>query len=486
MESGARRCPGCKRAACDGCGIYLKLNTNKQARVQFPEGFIAEQREGLGLSFDVGTTSLAGMLWDLKEGALLDVEARANPQAVLGADVVSRVQAATQQEEALKRMQKLVIQMLDEMALAMATRALGQGDQSLDDDVGRQGARGKGCPEKVVIAGNTAMCEILMGMKPTGLSKAPFTPEYAENIRRKGECFGFQFLKRADVTVLPPIGGFVGADALAVQKFVGCKEKEKAILTIDIGTNGEILLQCREGKYACSVAAGPALEGGAVGQGMRAVAGAIDKVLVGGRFPVQDIICRVIGGGEPVGICGSGLVDALAALYRSGVLDSTGYMRSAREAKASGVPERICQRIKEGEEGRRFLLTDKAHPVYLLSGDVRQVQLAISAIRTGTEILLKKAGICKEKLDAVYLAGAFGSYIGIESGMAIGLFPSMPEGKIVQAGNLAGVGAAMALLSEKTMLEMEEEKGGFIHVELADEEGFGEFFLKYMNFPSQG
>lgn len=200
---------------------------------------------------------------------------------------------------------------------------------------------------------------------------------------------------------------------------------------------------------------------------------------------MQDVVCRVIGGAKPKGICGSGLVDALAVLYREGILDSSGYMRSPREAKACRAPERLCRRIRDEEGERRFLLTDEKNPVYLKAEDVRQLQLSVSAIRSGMEILLKKAGVRAEQLDGIYLAGAFGSYIGIESGIAIGLFPDVPGERIIQAGNLAGTGAAMALLSSQALREMEEESWGFEHVELAREEAFEELFLTHMNFPEK-
>lgn len=211
-------------------------------------------------------------------------------------------------------------------------------------------------------------------------------------------------------------------------------------------------------------------------------------VSLAGSFPVQDIAVRVIQGGRSLGICGSGLVDALALLYRIGVLDHTGYMRSTQEAEKAGVPRRICGRIldeaKDGGE-RRFLLTDSSQPVYLTMGDVRQLQLSISAIRSGMETLLKKAGCQVEELDYVYLAGAFGSYIGIESGIQTGLFPDIDRKKFVQAGNLAGTGAAMALLSKKMQEQTGKEKEQIVHVELAGEPVFQELFLEHMNFPLQ-
>ena len=460
------KCPGCRRTVCDGCGIYRKLNTNKQVRIRFPKGFKVQPGEGLGISFDVGTTTLAGMLWDLEKGTLLEAETGANPQAVFGADVISRIQAAAGNREDLGKMQKLLVEKLDEMASEMMERLAGSGTL-----------------RRVTVAGNTAMSEILLGIPPLQLSKAPFLPDYENTVYLKGSALGFHFLGETDIMVLPPIGGYVGADALAVHGYVSMEEKEGRILSIDIGTNGEILLQCDGKRFACSTAAGPALEGGAVSQGMRAVRGAVDMVSLTGRFPMEDLTSRVIGGGAGRGICGSGLVDSLAWLYRTKDIDHTGYMRKAGEARESGVPGRIAGRIRQEDGGCKFLLTDSRDPVYLTAGDVRQLQLSVSAIRSGAETLLEKAGLKAKQLDRIYLAGAFGSYIGIESGLAIGLFPHVPKEKIYQAGNLAGIGAAMALLSGEALQYMEEERKRFTHVELAGEETFKELFLAHMNFP---
>lgn len=473
MESTGKRCPGCRRESCAGCGIFQKLNTNKQLRVHFPESFRIEPEEGLGISFDVGTTTLAGMLWDLVDGRLLDAETAANPQAAFGADVISRIQAANESKENLAKMQRLLVEKLDELAQRMLDRSFSE--KAAKED-------GKGKVKRAVAAGNTAMCEILLGITPKGLSKAPFTPDYKEEIRLKGDKLGFLVLKDTELVILPPIGGYVGADALAVQCYVNYIKEAGPVLAVDIGTNGEILLQKGKEKYACSAAAGPALEGGTVSCGMRAAKGAVDMVSLTGRFPMTDIGCRVIGGGKPTGICGSGLVEALAVLYKCGVLDGSGYMRSWEEAKKAGTPERICRRIRTEGEERAFLLTDENNPVYLRQEDVRHLQLAVGAIRAGMEILLKKADISVQELERIYLAGAFGCYLSLESSIAIGLLPDVPE-KILQAGNLAGTGAAMALLSPETARKMARESKDFVHVELAGEEEFRELFLIHMNFP---
>ncbi|MCM1135981.1 MAG: ASKHA domain-containing protein [Clostridium sp.] len=489
-----KRCPGCKRASCDGCGIYekkaaetgssseqidlKKLNTNKRDMVWFPKGFAPEPGEGLGISFDVGTTTLAGMLWNLETGLLLEAETAANPQAIFGADVVSRIRKA-EDEDKLERMRALLVEKLDAMALAMAERAE-ESKAVIYKESSKKEERG--FIRRVTLVGNTAMCEILLGIRPEGLLRAPFTPDYRETVRIKGRKAGFRFLRDAEIIALPPIEGFVGADALAVYGYIVQQEKGKCVLAVDIGTNGEILLQCGEKKYACSAAAGPALEGGAVSQGMRAAKGAIDRVSLSGRFPMEDIVCHTVMGGPPAGICGSGLVDALAALLQAGVLEESGYMRKSREAKAAGAPERLCRRIKTGPHGQKFLLTDENYPIYLTGDGVRQLQLAIGAIRSGIEVLLKKAGQRVEELDKIYLAGAFGCYIGTKSAMAVGLLPEISEEKLLQAGNLAGVGAAMALLSPKALERMEAERKGFVHVELAEEEDFEKIFLANLNF----
>ena len=511
METVRNRCPGCRRVSCDGCGIYQKktapgggeiylnkLNTNKQIREEFPEGFEMEPGEGIGISFDVGTTTLAGMLWDLKGGILLGAETAANPQAIFGADVISRIRAVDE-EEALKKMQSLLVEKLDGMAESLAGKcaqaSVGQSPpQSAGERKAAEALAGKAkqpyseaAIRRAVFVGNTAMCEILLGIKPEGLSGAPFVPDYEKTVAIKGRRLGFRFLENTDIIVLPPIGGYVGSDALAVYGCVSRQEPGGRILAVDIGTNGEILLQCGEENgnrigYACSAAAGPALEGGAVSQGMRAAEGAIDRVSISGSFPMQDIVCHVLGETPPAGICGSGLVDALAALLKTGVLDDTGYMRSPGEARLAGVPGRICRRIRAGAAGWKFLLTEEAHPVYLTAEDVRQLQLAVSALRSGMEILLKKAGFRAKELDRIYLAGAFGCYIRKESALSAGLLPKVSEEKVVQAGNLAGVGSAMALLSRPALERMERECGKLAHVELAEEEEFKEKFLKHLNF----
>ena len=215
---------------------------------------------------------------------------------------------------------------------------------------------------------------------------------------------------------------------------------------------------------------------------MGAAPGAIEEVRLLGRFPRQDIYCRVIGDSEPCGICGSGLADALSVLLELKVLDDTGYLLSSQEARKTGVPELICRRISSLQGENRFLLTDSKAPVYLTAGDIRQLQLAKGAIRAAMEILLEKACVTGEEINRIYLAGAFGSYIKKESAVGIGLLPDIPVDKITHTGNCAGTGALMALLNPDVIRDMEKYAVEIFHVELADEEKFQELFMRFLAF----
>lgn len=453
------KCAGCRKAGCNGCSLYDQINTGKNAVSVFPADFVHDQGRGLGMAFDVGTTTIAGMLWDLDNGVQLTAGTRINPGRYAGSDVISRMTFVRERAGEREKMQRLMVAALDNMAREMSD----------------------GCSERisrVVIAGNTVMCELLLLESLEGLVKAPFCKDYEGNRNCPGKDLRFSYLGEAEILVLPAVEGFVGADALAVQHCIKHLDGRKNVMAVDIGTNGEILLFGKEQTYACSAAAGPALEGAAVLCGMGASEGAISQVQLGGSFPRENIFCSVIGGKEPKGICGSGLVDALALLRKIGVADETGYLRTAAEARRAGVREQFCRRIEVKEGENRFLLTDEANPVFLTAGDIRQLQLAKGAIRSGIEILLEKEQIAADELSHIYIAGSFGSFIRKESAVEIGLLPRIPLDRISHIGNCAGVGASMALLSQKTVREMGQDAKTIRHVELADEDRFQACFLE--------
>lgn len=471
------RCAGCRKENCDGCSLNpgKRISSIKDKALSFPRNFKIEEGEGYGIAFDVGTTTVAGMLADLKSGEVLAAKTCVNPQRIAGSDVVSRIVYCREKEENRRRLQNLVAEKLDELAFELC-RQVEEGRQI--PDVPQE----KVTVDRVTIVGNTVMCELLLGLDLKGLAKAPFHKEYCGSVTVKGSDLSFVFLKNAEVIVLPSVEGYVGADALAVYTYIRQEDPGENILAVDIGTNGEILLIGKEQTYACSTAAGPALEGASVTQGMGAAPGAIEEVGILGRFPRQDIYCRVIGDSEPKGICGSGLVDVLSVLRQLKVIDDTGYLPGCLEARKTGVPEQICRRLSTLQGENRFLLTDSNTPVYLTAGDIRQLQLAKGAIRAGIEILLRKAKITEDEISRIYLAGAFGSYIKKESAVKIGLLPDIPEDKITHTGNCAGTGALMALLNPDLIRNMEKYAEEMIHVELADEERFQELFMRFLAF----
>lgn len=433
----------------------------------FPPGFVVQPKKGLGIAFDVGTTTVAGALWNLENGQRLAVESCINPQRHMGSDVVSRMVYSRRGKIHEQEIRKILVKAMDEMAQRLA-QAAQQPEESVT---------------QVTIAGNTAMGEILFGIDLEGLMAAPFHKEYQGCMLRKGKEMGFTFLGSAEMILLPAIEGFVGADALCVYTWVKKSDSGSNVLAVDIGTNGEMILIGEYETYACSTAAGPALEGAAVSQGMGAAPGAIEEVGIVGSFPRQDIHCKTIGDATPIGICGSGLVDALAVLRRLNVIDETGYLKSREEAAGTGVPLAVCQRLDTAEGENRILLTNEESPIYLNAGDVRQLQLAKAAIRAGIQILLEKAGIDESQISRLYLAGAFGSYIKVKSALATGLLPPLPAERIISVGNCAGMGAAMALLSGELRKEMETVSNAIHHVELSQELSFQNVFLEFMGIP---
>lgn len=472
------RCAGCRKENCDGCSLNpgKRISSVKDKTLSFPRNFEIEEGEGYGIAFDVGTTTVAGMLADLKSGEVLAAKTCVNPQRIAGSDVVSRIVYCREKEENRKRLQMLMVKKLDELARELCLQAAEEAWQK--KDASSENVR----VDRVTVVGNTVMCELLLGLDLKGLAKAPFHKEYHGSVTVKGSDLSFDYLGNAEVIVLPSVEGYVGADALAVYTYIKQDDSAGNILAVDIGTNSEIVLIGKEKTYACSAAAGPALEGASVTQGMGAASGAIEKVGLLGRFPRQDICCSVIGDGEPKGICGSGLVDALCVLRQLKVIDDTGYLFSCQEARKAGVPEQICRRISTFRGENRILLTDNESPVYLTAGDIRQLQLAKGAIRAGMEILLGKAGITGGEISRIYLAGAFGSYIKKESAVRIGLLPHVQEEKITQTGNCAGTGALMALMNQDVIRDMERSAEKIIHVELADEKRFQELFMGFLAF----
>lgn len=385
-------------------------------------------KPGLGVAVDVGTTTLAAQLIELASGAVLGVETDLNPQSAWGADVMSRIRATFAGTDLTTPIRAVVGRMIERLA----------------------SGREQGIAE-VILVGNTVMHHLFSELDVEPLAHAPFRPPHLEEQCFGPEQLGWNLPSSCRIRFARSLGGFVGSDILAGIVAVGIARSEALIGLIDLGTNGEIVIGNHQRLVCASTAAGPAFEAGCIRMGMRAVAGAIAHVAcVNGKMHAQ-----VIGGVAPTGICGSGIVDAVAAALETGAILPSG-------------------RIAQGAKG-----VTVAAPVVLYQADIRELQLAKGAIACGFTLLLKTLGASIADVCALHLAGAFGNYVQIRSAHAIGLI-HVPESLVHAAGNTALRGARMLLLArEEPALPPVE------HVSLAEHPAFQDEFAACMAFPAR-
>jgi len=409
-----------------------------------------------GVAVDVGTTTLAGYLFDLSSGKQLGVAAAQNPQARFGADVISRIRHVDEKgEQGLKELQTLVLNTVKELIAKIACRT------GIDT----------GAIYKATIVGNPTMLHLLLGINPSAIGQSPYIPVFCSGFSFPASEINLSISPLANVDILPAISAYVGADILAGMLTVNMGGKASIELLLDIGTNGEIVLAVGDKLFVCSTAAGPAFEGGSISQGMSALDGALDRV----QIQDHELTCSVIGSKNAIGICGSGLLDAVAVLRRIGLIDASGRLRKTEHPLSS--------RIEEKGSKTRFLLANEKVPVYLAQRDIREFQLAKGAIRSGIEILMEQADVRKEELERVYIGGAFGSSLRAESLLRVGLLPPIPPDRIVSIGNCAGQGAKLALLDQKSNQKLEKLIEQTEYVELSSSNAFNQLFVKHMHFP---
>jgi uncharacterized 2Fe-2S/4Fe-4S cluster protein (DUF4445 family) len=416
-----------------------------------------------GIALDVGTTTVAGALMDLGSGEQLAVASRLNAQSARGADIMSRINFCASTTEGLQELNHLV---------------MGTVNGIVEELCAESGVSPNDIWEAVVV-GNTTMAHLFLGVSPQHLGHMPYTPVFRQPPRVDAGQLGLKINRHADVHLLPCIGGFVGADSVGVILSRDMQRSDRIRMAVDIGTNGEILLGSSERLLASSTAAGPALEGAEVSCGIRAVAGAIERVEVENG----ELAFKVIGNKEPVGVCGSGLVDLVAALVRNGVIDCGGRLL-APEDMSGQVRDRFGKRIVCKPEGNEFIIYgDSGRELRLTQGDVRKIQLAKGAIRAGIEMLKDELGVANEDIEVVFIAGAFGNYISKRSAVAIGLLPPFPLERIKPVGNAAGAGAKLALLSRRERREAAEIAKKTAHVELGGRSAFQDAFAEAIGFP---
>lgn len=406
----------------------------------------------LGLAFDLGTTKIAGYVVDLATGVTLAAKGTMNPQIAYGEDVITRLTRVRTAPAEAERMQELVVQAMNDLAVGMLAEI---------------GAISGELLEATVVA-NTAMHHLFLGLPTEQLLMAPYIPAVRGALDVKAREVGLRIAPGGYLHVLPNIAGYVGADHVAMILATGIADARGVVLALDIGTNTEICLSDHGEMASVSTASGPAFEGAHIKYGMRAAEGAIEHVKVwDGRVDY-----KTIGGGAAVGICGSGILDALAQLYLAGVLNRSGSMGEH-------------PRVRTESGAREFVLTDvnrsterQARSIAVTQRDVREVQLAKAAIRAGTQILLETAGRKEEEIDRVIIAGAFGSYIDPASAVAIGMLPALPLDRFVQVGNAAGTGARLALISREQRSRAEEIARRVRYVELAAVPNFTRTFSR--------
>lgn len=417
-----------------------------------------------GMAFDIGTTTVVGYLVDLSGGTVAATVSGLNPQAAFGGDLMSRIAFAQEGPANVRQLHTRIIQLLN---------------AQIDEACERAGAS-RDRIYKIVVVGNTVMHHLVLGIDPTYVGQAPYAPSVRRSVQVAASEVGLRLNPPTPVFLLPIVAGFVGADALAMILSTRIYETREARIAVDIGTNGEMILGSRDGLVACSAPAGPALEGAQLQCGMRAARGAIDQVRID-----QTVQYHVIGADRPLGVCGSGILDTIAGLLDAGIVDASGRLHpNPPAALADDLRRRV---IVQPDGLTAFVLaraadTDAGKDILLTQADIRQVQLAKGAIRSGIAMLQRLTDTPDDQLAELMLAGGFGNYLNIQSAIRIGLIPRLAAERVSYVGNAAGLGAQMALVSETERRRADDLARQVRHVSLATHPEFQDVFLEAVQF----
>jgi uncharacterized 2Fe-2S/4Fe-4S cluster protein (DUF4445 family) len=417
------------------------------------------------IAFDLGTTTVVATLLDVTTGTPVAVASMLNRQQPFGGDVITRISATMIDPDTLGRLQQAAAETLS----TLAAQVCEEGDVD------------PAHVYEVALAGNATMTALAMGIEPEPLGVAPFVMASAHPPVVLATDLGLHLHPRARAAIFPALGAYVGGDIVAGMLATGMDRDKRTRLLIDVGTNCEIVLSDGDRIVSTAAPAGPAFEGGAIRCGMRAADGAIEVVKLG-----ETVELGVIGDVEPKGLCGSGLVDAVAELVKVGLLDGSG--RFVTDADAKEVAPALADRLTRIGEERVFVLhrpTPDAEPtdcVVLSQRDVRELQFAKAAISTGWSLLLEELDLEPRDVQQVLMAGSFGSYLSPASAVRIGLVPKLPVLRIVSAGNVAGEGAKMSLLSLRERAGATALTEEVTYVELSDRADFNDRFVEQLAF----
>jgi uncharacterized 2Fe-2S/4Fe-4S cluster protein (DUF4445 family) len=420
-----------------------------------------------GIAFDLGTTTIVGTLLDLCTGEARAVASTLNAQAIHGGDVLSRISYTMGRKDGLAELQRLAAFTLTSLVEKLTAEAA----------VPPEGIY------EITVAGNVTMMHLLLGIDPEPISVTPFAPAVVHGMDVRAAEIGVAIHPNGRAYLLPAIGAYVGGDIVAGLLATGVPRGNHLRLFVDVGTNGEIALGSEQRSVATAAPAGPAFEGAEISCGMRATTGAIEGVTI-----TEDAVSlQTIDDAPPVGLCGSGLIDAVAQLYRRGLMDPTGRMRSAEEV-GDRIPRSLAARLITVDGVRAFVLATAEEtggkPILFSQKDVRQLQFAKGSIASGIKVLMKVMGVTPADIHEVMLAGAFGSYIHPEAARVIGLVPPVTLPRIRAVGNAAGEGAKIALLSYREREAAEAIPARVEYIELSGREDFNDIFMGVLGFPA--
>jgi len=410
-----------------------------------------------GISIDIGTTTVAAYLYNLRTGKHINVVSALNKQKKYGADVISRIEYATTAEDGLKALHRTIVNQINNMIFLLCERSKITAHEIF----------------YITIAGNTTMMHLILNLNPENIGKAPFIPITTSLHKIKSSLLGININKYGYVAILPSVSSYIGSDITAGVIATNMMNNTKISLLLDIGTNGEIVLGNKKRLISCSTAAGPAFEGANIRFGTGGITGAIDD------FKIVDdkVVFTTIEKKPAIGICGSGIVTIVAQLLTNNIVDETG--RFYDEDERDAIPENLRKRIVIFEKMTAFEITDG---IYITQKDIREIQNAKASFAAGVITLVKRYGITYDEIDNLYLAGGFGNYIDIKGAVEIGLFPRELENKVIPSGNTAGTGATMCLLSAAKMRKIEKISKEIEYIELSSDPEFTDQYIECMMF----
>ena len=451
------------------CTLYpdkemtIQLPVQEKGHAILSEGYMPDftpdikiNGESFGLAVDIGTTTVVVSLIDLQNGSELGTEAVINPQRNQGLDVLSRISYVQEHgQEGLRTLQSSIVSAIENMALKLC----GENNIAHDTLLG------------ISVSANTTMLHLLLGEDPLSLGVKPFKPVFTDGKCVKASELGMKHFANAHVMTLPLVSAYIGADIVAGAYICDMKNQKGNVLFIDIGTNGEMILASDGKLFACSCAAGPALEGMNISCGMRAANGAVESVHVEEDGSVR---LQVIGNTQPKGICGSGILSAVRELLRVSLIAPNGRLAGKN---FDNPYYSLCQE----RDGKTVI--HLSPEIYITQGDIRQVQLAKGAILSGVTAMLDRADLKTDELDKVLVAGQFGAHLPAEDLIKCGLLPeTLSPDRVKYVGNTSKTGAYIALLSMKARNDMEILAREINYIELAELNGYDRLLAKCMKF----